>query len=88
MARYNFEFQATGRSLELCEATVDRMVELFGISVDEALGRVNRQWRGFKFEDIDLIGHETDDYWARTIYYGADSYWWLKPADLKPRPYP
>jgi hypothetical protein len=88
MARYKFEFQATGRSLELCERIVDRMMELFGISVDEALGRINRGWAGFEFEDLDLICHETDDYWANTIYFGADSYWWLKPPGLKPLPYP
>jgi hypothetical protein len=87
MARYKFEFQATGDSLELCEAIVDRMVELFGISVDEALGRVNRVWRGRQFEDLDIICHETADSWANSIYFGRDD-WWLKPADLKPRPYP
>jgi hypothetical protein len=88
MAQYKFEFQATGDSLALCERTVSRMTELFGISVDEALGRVNEQWRGCQFEDVDLICHETDDYWANTIYFGHDSFWWLKPAGLKPLPYP
>lgn len=88
MARYKFEFQATGSSLALCENIVDRMMELFGISEDEALGRVNRQWRGFQFEDLDIVCHETDDYWANQIYFGSGSYWWSKPAGLKPLPYP
>lgn len=88
MGQYKFEFQATGDSLALCEQIVGRMTELFGISVDEALGRVNGQWGGLQFDDPDIICHETADYWANTIYFGKDSFWWLKPAGLTPVPYP
>jgi hypothetical protein len=88
MARYKFEFQATGESLALCEDIVGRMVDTFGISEHEALGRVNRQWRACTFEAFDIICHETDDFWANQIYFGNDSYWWSEPARLKPLPYP
>jgi hypothetical protein len=88
MTLYEFEFQATGHSLELCEEVVGRMTELFGIPVDEALGRVNRHWAGLQFDDLDMICHENADYWANEIYFGNDSYWWLKPAGLTPLPYP
>lgn len=88
MARYAFEFTATGGSLDLCEMIVDRMVELFGISVKEAVGRINRKWAGREFEDLDLICHEDHDFWANEIYYGHDSHWWQNPPGLKPRPYP
>jgi hypothetical protein len=88
MARYKFEFQTTGESLALCEDIVGRMMDIFGISEDEALGRVNRQWRGCPFEALDIICHETDDFWANQIYFGNDSCWWSEPAGLKPLPYP
>jgi hypothetical protein len=88
MERYQFEFQATGASLRLCEDVVDRMMELFGISAEEALGRVNRKWGGRDLDNDSLICHEDQDYWANNIYYGHDSFWWLKPAGLEPLPYP
>lgn len=88
MARYAFEFTATGSSLRLCERIVGRMVELFGISVEEAVGRINQQWAGLEFEDLDLICHEDQDFWANDMYYGHGSHWWRKPPGLKPMPYP
>lgn len=88
MARYTFEFKASGDALDLCEQIVDRMVELFGIPVEEALGRVNQQWAGRDLDDDSLICHEDQDYWANNIYYGHGSHWWLKPPGLKPMPYP
>lgn len=88
MVRYAFEFKASGDALDLCEQTVDRMVELFGIPVDEALGRVNRAWGGRDLDNDSLICHENEYYWANSIYYGHGSFWWLKPPGLKPMPYP
>lgn len=74
------------------EGIVSTMVELFGISEEEAIGRINRDWTWG-----DLVGqplvvyHEDPEYWAKTIYYGTDSYWWIKEEKgekIDPIPYP
>jgi hypothetical protein len=83
-----FEFATDARSFAFCGAIVDRMVALFGITRDEAVGRLNRDWKGQGITGpSDIVYHEDEDYWARTIYYGAGSNWWLNPPNLKPRPY-
>ena len=85
----NFEFTTDAQSAEFCETIVNRMVGLFGITVDEAIGRLNRDWKGLNLiGPTDMIYHEDEDYWAKTIYYGKGSNWWLNPPNLKPRSYP
>ena len=39
-------------------------------------------------DEDDLRYHETPTFWAHDIYYGADSYWWNNPPNLKPKPFP
>jgi hypothetical protein len=63
----------------------------FNISLEEAVGRMNRLWS--TTEEIvgdNIIYHETIDYWAFTIYYGKPSRWWAREDDptLIPLPYP
>lgn len=84
-----FEFETDDESLGFCNTIILEMVKLFAIGESEAVGRVNRFWKGQKIvgED-DLVYHEEENYWANTIYYGKDSYWWTNPPDLKPLPYP
>lgn len=83
-----FDFETDEKSAAFCRAVADRMQQLFGISEDEAVGRVNRQWEGMALIGDHVIYHETPDYWANTLYYGRGSRWWANPADLKPEPYP
>lgn len=84
-----FAFKTDEESAEYCEAVIQEMVRLFDISEEEALGRMNRAWRGIEFVgDDDLIYHEDEEYWAKNIYYGKDSAWWMDPPDLQPLPYP
>jgi hypothetical protein len=47
-------------------------------------GRNPRIW----IVGLDLVYHETADYWAANIYYGKDSFWWLPDADPQPLPPP
>jgi hypothetical protein len=84
----SFEFETDEQSSAFCEQIAEEMVELFRISREEAIGRINRDWRGLKLiGPDDVIYHEDETYWANTIYYGKGSNWWLNPPDLKPRPY-
>ncbi|OOM73582.1 hypothetical protein CLPUN_44780 [Clostridium puniceum] len=84
-----FEFVTDDESEEFCTEIAEKMVELFIIFKDEAIGRINRCWKGLEIIGDDLIYHEDEEYWAKTIYYGKRSFWWLKEGseDLKPIPY-
>lgn len=70
----------------------DRMVDLFGITTEEASGRVASAFGSLDLLDRDTeryLGHEDPDYWAKSIYYGGDVQWWLvDEATLKPKPWP
>jgi hypothetical protein len=82
----SFEFETDDQSRAFCEQIAGKMVELFGISQQEAIGRINRDWRGLKVIGCDIINHEDEAYWANTIYYGKGSNWWLNSPNLKSRP--
>lgn len=83
-----FEFETDSKSAEFCEKIVATMMALFRIDRAEAIGRINRDWRGLKIAGPnEVIFHEDETFWANTIYYGKDSEWWLNPANLKPRPF-
>jgi hypothetical protein len=84
----NFNFETDDESQKFCNAIAEKMSSLFGISIDEAVGRVNREWEGNSIIGDDIIYHETEEYWANNIFYGKDSDWWLSRKNLKPRSYP
>jgi len=75
-------------SMEFCGEVVQSMLQLHGISQREAVGRINRRWKGVDFEEGDLRYHEPPEFWAEDIYYGHDSLWWNRPEGLKPLPFP
>ena len=81
-----------------CCEIADELVTRFGISEEEAVGRINRDWR-LRYclgPHVYLAYHETPEYWAQEIYYGKDSRWWMAPEDrerlglgpVEPLPYP
>ena len=74
-----FPFKTDEKSAAFCFAIAREMVQLFGISEVEAIQRICRHWRHLTelVGEQDIIYHETEDYWARTIYYGKDSFWWI-----------
>ncbi len=65
---------------EFCEKIVSEMVSLFSITQEEAVSRVNLQWKHLRAigGKEELIYHEDEKFWAQEIYYGPDSYWWLE----------
>jgi hypothetical protein len=84
----SFEFETDSQSAAFCHEIARQMVELFGIPLEEAIGRINRDWKGLKIVGPDdVVYHEDEAYWAKTIYFGKGSNWWLNPPNLKPRPY-
>jgi hypothetical protein len=70
----------------------DRMIDLFGISAEEAEGRIASEFGSFDLVDLDTeryFGHEDPDYWAHSVCYGVDAQWWrASPEELRPTPWP
>ncbi len=92
-----WQFATDGASDTFCREIAAAMVRLFGVGEAEAVGRINRQWRGQDIlGDEDIAYHETAEYWAHVMYYGKGSFWWVtgeKRAEmglgsLAPTPYP
>ncbi|MGG1163487.1 hypothetical protein [Brevibacillus laterosporus] len=86
-----FDFVTDKDANEYCQKIIKKMSECFGITEEEAIGRVNKKWKGISFfGDDHIIYHELEDFWAYDIYYGSDSRWWARKddLDLKPIPFP
>lgn len=84
-----FEFITDENSEIFCNLIVKKMIELFGISEAEAIGRINNLWRGKEIVGDNIIYHEDEEDWGKTMYYDHNSMWWLKEGkeELKPMPY-
>lgn len=83
-----FDFTTDAKSRAFCKTIATEMVGLFGIPLDEAVGRINRHWKGQSFVGEDeMIYHETEDFWAKEIYFERWPQWWTV-SNPKPRPYP
>lgn len=82
------EMEMSDKARDYIEEIIHEMLVWFPITRDEAVGRVNQQWRHLDYiGDSDLMFHETPVDWAKTIYYGKDSRWWLGEEGLRPVPY-
>ncbi len=78
----DFEFKMTEDSRQLCENIVDEMTQLFNITTEEAIEKINELWGEQDFADSsDERFHEDAAYWAKTIYYGPDFIWWDNEPD-------
>ena len=89
MTTYSFDVAPFGKLY--IDSIVAEMTHLFGISEEEAIGRVNRHWRGVRLveqEDIDGLTAELPDYWAKRVYYGPNAKRWLGENGLNALPYP
>lgn len=85
----SFFFRTDAQAEAFFQKIVERMNQLFHIPIAEAVGRINRQFLGQEIiGNNDLIYHETEEYWAKTIYYEEDSYWWMEGSQPRPKPYP
>jgi hypothetical protein len=99
LLRSHGEFPCAGdaEALGFCWQVAAEMVHLFGISLQEAVARVNRHWSQADADGrvprvwivgLDLVYHEEPDHWARRIYYGPNSNWWVPGQQLIPLPPP
>jgi len=90
-----FKFKTTQSSENYCFEISRHMVEEFNITHEEAVGRINDVWDGIDWEDdiesedYDWRYHELPREWAFIIYFGHESFYWLKDkSEIPPKPYP
>jgi hypothetical protein len=99
LLRSHGEFPCAGdaEALGFCREIAEDMVTTFGITQQEAVARINRQWSDPATDGhtpriwivgLDIVYHELPEYWAKTIYYGNDFYWWAPGATPTPLPPP
>lgn len=58
------------------------MVRLFGITEDEAEGRINRAW-GDVSEFDPIVLHRPPEHWAYDMFFGHESYWWIRDENVR-----
>lgn len=83
--------QATDEAREYLSAIAGEMALLFSIPIEEAYGRINREFaaRSFTTEiEVLTLLHEEEDVWAKHIYYGRESFWWVDEDGASPQKYP
>jgi len=67
---------------------VDVLITDFGVSEEEAVGRVNRTYGGYDVLGDTTLTHEWAKDTAYQLYYGPDQMYWKPGAVLTPVPYP
>ena len=70
-----FVFPTDEVSVAYCLEIVRKMMIFFGIPEEDAIARINEQWKVAAFIGDDLIYQETTDHWAKWIFFGK-SYWY------------
>lgn len=66
---YKFRFNTDQESYNFCVGIAEKMSELFGISVEQAVEKINERWEGQDaLGELCIIYHETKEYWAKDIY--------------------
>ncbi len=85
-----FPFKTDQKSEAFCASIAREMVALFGISESEAIRRTGHFWGHLPgiFGEDDVVYHEDQSYWAKTIYYGAGSFWWISGNERESRQLP
>jgi hypothetical protein len=81
---------ATDEARGYIEEIATEMTLLFDIQMAEAVGRINRVFADRQFltdVQVRVLLHEEQDVWAKHIYYGRDSFWWLDEERAVPVPY-
>lgn len=78
------------RSEEYLWRIKNEMIHLFSWGEEEAYGRINRFWKNKTFQGDELmLYHEDETYWAKMIYFGKGSHWWLREGEtIDPVSYP
>ena len=85
-----FPFKTDDKSEEFCLSIAREMVELFGISEEEAVRRVGKAFSHLPeiAGDQHIFYHEDEMFWAKELYYEVASYWWFTSEERVARGLP
>ena len=64
--------------IRFCYQIYIEMMSQFGISKEEAIDRINQKWKNNSLVGISLVYHVMPEEWAKEIYWGHDSFWWIE----------
>jgi hypothetical protein len=75
-----FTFPVDEENEAYCLEIAKAMAFYFGLSLDDAIGRINKHWQHTTFAAGELLFTQTTEYWARWIFLGPEtwhlpSYW-------------
>ena len=92
----DFRFVTDDESVAYLREIVEAMMRSFGITREEAIGRINESWAHVPVvAGEDEIYREFPKYWANHFMFGKASLWWITGEKrdaqglppLKPLPY-
>jgi hypothetical protein len=87
----NFAFPMNAEARDYWIQIAERMMSEFKINEDEAVGRINSVWGKHEYlsvMEVNMLLHETIEYWAKCTYYQPVPFWWKDESRAKPRAYP
>jgi hypothetical protein len=77
-----FTFPMSTKVAALVTEILDELIDRNGLSLPEAVARINAQWGAFDMTSpTDIVLHETDFYWATVILYEEPIPDWWEGAD-------
>jgi hypothetical protein len=78
----DFRFETDEQSVEYLRKAVEAMMKSFGVTREEAIGRINQEWShvGAVVGEFDEIYRETPVYWANRFMFGKSQFWWIEGA--------
>lgn len=84
-----FDFNTDEESQLYCEEIVREVIRLFGLSEEEAIGRLNQALSGLDMTGENSIYENTPEWWAKTLCYPPNILWWNEDESKLPlRPFP
>ena len=78
-------FRTDREALDYLREIVECMMTNFGITAQEAIGRIAKAWSNLDsiVGHDDLMYHELPSYWAHHFYFGKSSFWWIAAEKRK-----
>jgi hypothetical protein len=76
MGKYKFLTDDEGD--RFCYQIYMELMSQFGISKEEAIARINQEWENKSLTGTSMIYHVMPEEWAKNIYWGRNSYWWIE----------
>lgn len=69
-----FTFPVGEENEAYCLEIAKTMAFYFGLSLDDAIGRINKHWQHTNFAASELLSTESTEYWARWIFLGPETW--------------